>query len=260
MPFPGHQWQVIMSGHSLGGFLVDSAALLLPANFNNTSLHFSSISFESPGVPAAVLKRASASCRHGSDVQQQQRRQQQQQQPAEQRITSAAASATTDPAVVLGQALAGYQQGFVTGADPQNCADQQQQEEAVHVQSIATAGGVVAGTAQWQASAAPSLPASSSTNSSMLYHTAAAVVAAECTGGTSSQRCRCRPSSMVSYLASPTPLNTLFTHPGLIYHVQPGNGSSSSTGSSSSSSTSDLHQQQWKAAEVALLAAIDAAR
>jgi hypothetical protein len=101
-----------------------------------------------------------------------------------------------------------------------------------------------------------------------MYHTAAAAaaaakhehpsteqsvataIAADYTGGTKDQLCHCRTSSMVSYLAGPTPLNTLFRHPGLLYHVEPG----------SSSSSSSPHQQQWTTAEIVLLAAIDAAR
>jgi hypothetical protein len=73
---------------------------------------------------------------------------------------------------------------------------------------------------------------------------------------------------MVSYLASPTPLNTLFQHPGLLYHVQPGNSNSSGSSSSSSgsftssggsSNRKDPQQRQWTA-DMVLLVAIDAAR
>jgi hypothetical protein len=97
----------------------------------------------------------------------------------------------------------------------------------------------------------------------MMPHTAAAAAAIseyqhlstepsaaeDCTGGAKDQLCHCRTSSMVSYLASPTPLNTLFRNPGLLYHVEPGSSSSCSP-----------YQQQWTTAEVVLLAAIDAAR
>ncbi|KAF6254481.1 hypothetical protein COO60DRAFT_318278 [Scenedesmus sp. NREL 46B-D3] len=213
-----------MSGHSLGGFLVDSAALLLPGSCRGMALHFSSVSFESPGVPAAVLGQAQATCRPGacaalqdSNNQPLQQHQQQQQQ-------------------------------------------QQQQDEALQQ--------------GWGSRAAPSGPADAAssaaleTGSCMLYHTAAeaaaAAAAATCghqqrpstepavpadhAGAGDDVTCCSRPSSMVSYLASPTPLNTLFRHPGLLYHVQPG------------ASGGQTHHQQWTKAQMVLLAAIDVAR
>uniref|UniRef100_A0A383W6W4 Uncharacterized protein n=1 Tax=Tetradesmus obliquus TaxID=3088 RepID=A0A383W6W4_TETOB len=235
--------EVIMAGHSLGGFLVDCAALLLPRSCAGLPLRFSSVSFESPGVPAAVL---------------QQQQQQQQQGEFVQRSSGSASSSKTDR---------------------QACAAR-----------------TAAAAAQAPASAA------AAAGSSMLYHTASATAAvsehqhlstgrATCSAvGVCNRLCCCRPVSMASYLASPTPLNTLFRHPGLLYQVQPGSSSSSSSGSSSSSfvgssrssdsgfvgsssssssssrrsssssSSSSHHLQQWTAAEVVLLAAMDAAR
>lgn len=46
-----------MSGHSLGAAIVDTAALMLPHSCSDLPLSFSSVSFESPGVPQAVLKQ-----------------------------------------------------------------------------------------------------------------------------------------------------------------------------------------------------------
>lgn len=46
-----------MSGHSLGAAIVDTAALMMPHSCNNLPSSFTSISFESPGVPQAVLQQ-----------------------------------------------------------------------------------------------------------------------------------------------------------------------------------------------------------
>lgn len=51
-----------MSGHSLGAAIIDTAALMLPHSCSDLPIMFSSVSFESPGVPQAVLRQ------YGNDI------------------------------------------------------------------------------------------------------------------------------------------------------------------------------------------------